>query len=259
MEATSSITDAYEWEGRVLKDREGDKIGKIDAVYFDKQTDRPEWATVNTGLFGNKSNFVPLAGARPFGEDVQVQVTKDQVKDAPSVDVEGDLSEAEEITLFCHYGVGCTTDGSVTATGDGHTTGSRGEVGRDASGPNTDGAMTRFEEEVRVGIAERERGRVRLRKYVVTEQVQQTVPVCREEVRVEREPVTDADVGVATDGPAISEEEQEVVLYGEEVVTEKRAVPKERVWLAKETVVDEQTVSEEVRKERIEAEGEGRR
>ena len=87
----------------------------------------------------------------------------------------------------------------------------------------------------------------------MTEQVQQTVPVQREEVRVEREPITDADVGQATDGPAISEEEHGVVLHEEEVVTEKRAVPKERVRLEKNTVVDEQTVSEEVRKEQIEA------
>jgi uncharacterized protein (TIGR02271 family) len=111
--------------------------------------------------------------------------------------------------------------------------------------------MTRSEEELRVGTASRERGRVRLRKYVVTEEVQQTVPVQREEVRVEREPITDANIDRATDGPAISEEEHEMVLHEEEVVTEKRAVPKERVRLEKDTVTDEQQVSDEVRKERI--------
>jgi uncharacterized protein (TIGR02271 family) len=89
----------------------------------------------------------------------------------------------------------------------------------------------------------------------VTEQVQQTVPVQREEVRVEREPITDANVDQATSGPEISEEEHEVVLHEEEVVTEKRTVPKERVRLGKETVTDERTVSEQVRKEQIEADG----
>ena len=117
--------------------------------------------------------------------------------------------------------------------------------------------MTRSEEELRVGKTSRESGRARLRKYVVTEQVQKTVPVQREEVRVEREPITDANVGDAKAGPAISEEEHEVTLHEEEVVTEKRAVPKERVRLDKETVTDDQTVSEEVRKEQIEAEGAG--
>ncbi len=119
--------------------------------------------------------------------------------------------------------------------------------------------MTRSEEELRVDTTQREQGRARLRKYVVTEQVQQTVPVQREELRVEREPITDANVGAATDGPAISEEEHEVVLHEEEVVIEKRAVPKERVRLGKETVIDKQTVSEEVRKEQVEADTGGRR
>ena len=247
---TTDMTNAYDWHGRTLFDRNGDKIGKIDSLYVDDQTDRPEWALVNTGLFGSKSSFVPIAGASPQGEDVVVQVDAQQVKDAPKMDPDGDLSESEEAELFRHYGIDYTDEGSVTATED-----SPGAVGRDTSGPTTDDAMTRSEEELRVGTAERERGRARLRKYVVTEEVQQTVPVRREEVRVEREPITDANVGQATAGPEISEEEHEVVLHEEEVVAEKRAVPKERVRLGKETVVDEQTVSEEVRKEHIEADG----
>jgi uncharacterized protein (TIGR02271 family) len=106
-----------------------------------------------------------------------------------------------------------------------------------------------------VGTASRESGRVRLRKYVVTEEVQKTVPVQREEVRIEREPITEGNADQALDGPAISDEEHEVVLHEEEPVVEKRAVPKERVRLDKETVVDEAQVSEEVRKEQIDVEG----
>ena len=112
--------------------------------------------------------------------------------------------------------------------------------------------MTRSEEELRVGTTEREAGRVRLRKHVVTDEVTQTVPVRREEVRIEREPITDANAPAAGDGPTISEEEHEVVLHEEEVVVDKRAVPKERIRLDKDTEVDERTVSEEVRKEEIE-------
>jgi uncharacterized protein (TIGR02271 family) len=115
--------------------------------------------------------------------------------------------------------------------------------------------MTRSEEELRVGKRQVETGRVRLRKYVVTEQVQQTVPVQREEVRIEREPITDANAGDAMDGPALSEEEHEVVLHAEEPVVEKRVVPKERVRVEKDAVVEEVQVTEELRKERIEAEG----
>jgi len=115
--------------------------------------------------------------------------------------------------------------------------------------------MTRSEEELRVGKADRERGCARLRKYVVTEEVQQTIPVRREEVRVEREPITDGNVDAALDGPEISEEEHEVVLHEEEPVVEKRTVLKERVRMEKDAVTDDAQVSEEVRKEQIEAEG----
>jgi len=245
---STETTHAYDWQGRTLVDRNGDKIGAIDALYVDQETDRPEWALVNTGLFGSKVSFVPLAGATPRDEDIVVEVEAQQVKDAPKMDANEQLSEAEEAELFRHYGIDYTTEGSVTATDK-----PNGAVGHDTSGPTTDDAMTRSEEELRVGTAERESGRARLRKYVVTEQVQQTVPVRREEVRVEREPITDGNVDQALDGPAISEEEHEVVLHEEEPVVEKRAVPKERVRLEKDTVTDEAQVSEEVRKEQIEA------
>ena len=108
-----------------------------------------------------------------------------------------------------------------------------------------------------MGTTSRESGRARLRKYVVTEQVEKTVPVKREKVTLEREPITDANVGDAKDGPSISEEEHEVTLHEEEVVTEKRTVPKERVRMGKETVTEEQAVSEEIRKEQIDSEGAG--
>ena len=117
--------------------------------------------------------------------------------------------------------------------------------------------MTRSEEELKVGTTSRESGRARLRKYVTTEQVEQTVPVKREQVTLEREPITETNMPDAKAGPDISEEEHEVVLHEEEVVTEKRAVPKERVQMGKETVTEDQTVSEEVRKEQIEADGAG--
>jgi len=251
---TTGMTHAYDWQGRTLQDPNGDKIGTIDSLYLDQQTDKPEWALVNTGLFGTKSTFVPLAGATPRGEEVLVKVEAQQVKDAPKMEPDEQLSEQQEAELFRHYGIDYTTEGSVTATDD-----ARAAVGHDTSGPTTDNAMTRSEEELRVGTAKHERGRARLRKYVVTEEVQQTVPVQREEVRIEREPITDANVDQAVSGPEISEEEHEVVLHEEEVVVEKRTVPKERVRLDKETVVDEQTVSEELRKEQIEADGDTRR
>lgn len=258
-------TEAYDFRGRTLVDQAGEKIGKIDELYRDDQGGQPEWATVHTGLFCTKSHFVPLAGASPDGEDVRVNVTKEQVKDAPSVDPDGQLSEQEESRLLEHYGVPYSQEGSVTAqeapaggrsaAEEASADGRSGVVGRDVSGPTTDEAMTRSEEELRVGTTARESGRARLRKYVVTEQVTKTVPVQHEEVRLEREPITDENIGQATDGPEISDEKHEVVLHEEEPVVEKRTVPKERVSLGKETITDEREVSEEVRKEQIDTEG----
>lgn len=255
----TEMTDAYQWHGRTMIGSDGEKIGKISQIYEDPQTGKPEWATVSSGLFGTKSNFVPLAGASPAGEDVRAQVTKDQVKDAPGVEVDGELSEQEERRLFEHYNVPYTTAGSTTAQ-DGPDAGERGQTdrktgGRDVSGPETDEAMTRSEEEVRVGTRQREASRARLRKYVITESVTKTVPVQREEVRIEREPITDANRDQAMSGGDISEEEHEVVLHEEEPVVEKRVVPKERVRLDTETVSEDREVSEEIRKEQIETEG----
>jgi uncharacterized protein (TIGR02271 family) len=247
---TTDTMNAHDWQGRTLTDRNGDKIGTIDSLYVDQQTEKPEWALVITGLFGSKASFVPLAGASARGDDVVADVEVHQVKDSPKMSPGDDLSEQEEAELFRHYGIEYTTEGSVTATDD-----ARGAVGRDTSGPTTDEAMTRSEEELRVGTAERERGRARLRKYVVTEQVTQTVPVRREEVRVEREPITEGNVDQALAGPEISEEEHEVVLHEEEPVVEKRTVPKERVRMEKDSRTEEAQVSEEVRKEQIEADG----
>src|SRR5919205_2458430 len=86
----NAFTDVYDWRGRTVVDRDGEKIGKLDEIYLDRQTNTPEWALVNTGLFGSKSSFVPLKGAAPSGEDVRVAYAKDQVKDAPSIDTDGE-------------------------------------------------------------------------------------------------------------------------------------------------------------------------
>jgi uncharacterized protein (TIGR02271 family) len=248
------VTDAYTWQGRDLLGSDGEKIGSVKEIYQDDRTGKPEWALVTSGLFGTRSHFVPLAGAEPSGEGVRVQVSKDQVKDAPGIEGDGQLSEQEERRLFEHYGVPYTEEGSVTAEGSPQGNAGNGHTGHDTSGPNTDDAMTRSEEELLVGNAQQETGRVRLRKHVVTEQVQTTVPVQREEVRVEREPITDANRDQAVDGPEISDEEHEVVLHEEVPVVDKQTIPKERVSLQKDTLTEEREVSEEVRKERIETE-----
>jgi uncharacterized protein (TIGR02271 family) len=221
------------WCGKTVFDRDGSRIGPITDIYADTRTGRPEWAVVDTGLFGAKSTFVPIGEARPTDDDVQVPYQKQLVKDAPKLDTARDLSVDDERELWRHYGLDDDT------------------ADRDVSGEPTDTAMTRSEEELRVGTETRERGRVRLRKYVTTEEVTTTVPVQREEVRLEREPITDESLDAATSGPELSEAEHEVVLHEEAPVVEKRVVPRERVRLDTDTVTGEREVAEEVRKEHI--------
>jgi uncharacterized protein (TIGR02271 family) len=251
--------------GSTAYDRDGDKLGKVGQVYYDDDTDQPKWLTVNTGFFGTSENFVPVQDAE-LGEDrVIVAYDKATVKDAPNISDDGHLTPEEEQRLYRHYSLDYGHGTGTTGTGagdvgegrDGDRT--RGAVGHDTSGPTTDEAMTRSEEQLRVGTETRETGRARLRKHVVTEHQQVQVPVSREEIRVEREPITDANVGNATDGPAISEEEHEVTLHAERPVVDTEAVPVERVRLGTETVRETETVGGEVRKEEIDVDDQATR
>lgn len=237
--------------GGNVVDNDGSKIGSIGQIFLDDQSGRPEWVTVKTGLFGGGESFVPLRDAEVTGDDLRIPFDKATVKDAPRIsDSDGHLSEDEEEALYRYYG----TEGADfdTTYVDDSGVAASGGAGHDTSGPDTDSAMTRSEEQVRVGTETRETGRVRLRKYVVTENVTQTVPVSREEVRLEREPITDENRGDALAGGDITEEEHEVVLTEERPVVQKEAVPVERVRLDKDTVTEQQQVDETVRKEEIE-------
>ena len=263
-----TVDEIRDWAGRDAIGSDDDKIGKIDHLYVDRQTGEPTFAAIKTGLFGGNDSLVPVEGAKLHDDHVHVGYTKDKVKDAPNVEADGELSEDEEAKLYEYYGIA----GYSQYEGEDHATitdydRDRGENGRDldrdragtvandVSGEETDDAMTRSEEEVRIGTTQRETGKARLRKYIVTENVTQTVPVSREEVRIEREPITDENRDAATSGKDLSEEEAEVTLHAEEPVVEKNVVAKERVSLQKDTVTDEVEVNEEVRKEQIDTDG----
>jgi uncharacterized protein (TIGR02271 family) len=246
-------------EGRTAVDADGAKLGKIGQVYVDDQSGQPLWVTIHTGMFGTKESFAPLYGSRTTGDNLQLAVSKDMVKDAPSVDSDGHIEDSENEALYRYYEgyLGSSTQNTPTQ-GQEYAGDTREDLsgrsdiqGQDTSGPTTDDAMTRSEERLHVGTEQAEVGRARLRKHVVTENVTTTVPVSHEEVRLEREPITDANIGQATSGADISEEEHEVTLHAERPVTEKETVPVERVRLGKETVTEEHEVSETLRKEQI--------
>ncbi|GAB1329230.1 DUF2382 domain-containing protein [Streptomyces sennicomposti] len=140
--------------------------------------------------------------------------------------------------------------------GERSRTGTGTGLGAD-TGMGRDDAMTRSEERLHIGVESREVGRARLHKYVVTEEVEQTVPLRHDEVRVEREPITDANRDAALAGPEIGEAEYEVVLHEERPVVETETVPVERVRLTTEEHISEETVRARLRKEHIKGETEG--
>ena len=257
-----SENEAREAIGKTVYSGEGDKIGKVGQVFLDDHTGRPEFLTVNTGLFGTSESFVPVEGASINADDISVPYGKEKVKDAPQIDIDGaHLEESDERRLYEHYGRGYdaghgngSPDGSAGRRENVPTGHQHGE-GHDTSGPDTDDAMTRSEEHLNVGTTSQAAGRARLRKYVTTETETVTVPVRKEKAVLETEPVTAANIDDATEGPSISEEEHEVVLNEERAVVDKTVNPVERVRLGTETVTEQETVDEEVRKEHIEVEG----
>jgi uncharacterized protein (TIGR02271 family) len=249
-----SLDEARTLRGKTMMGASGEKLGTIDTLYADREGGEPTFAAVHTGMFGAKTHFVPLSQATLSGDTVTVPYAKDLVGSAPSIDKDAELSPEEEQRLYAHYEGGGQSVGETARDTTGMTgqeTNRQGAVGHDTSGPTTDDAMTRSEERLSVGTEQRETGRARLRKYIVTEQQTVTVPVSHEEVRIEREPITDGNVGQAMGGPALSEEEHEVVLREEVPTVTKETVPVERVRLGTETVTEQARVSEEVRKEQI--------
>ena len=147
------------WRGRTVLDRKGEKIGKLGDLYLDEATDRPAYAGIRTGLLGRAESIVPLEGIVERDDDLVVPHDAELVRDAPSIDPDTALDDAEQARLAGHYG------GPATAE------------------------TIRSEEEVVTGTTEmRPVERVRLRKVLVTENVKKTVPVRREEVRLETDP-----------------------------------------------------------------------
>jgi hypothetical protein len=288
--ATPSIETARGWRGRVMVDRDSNKIGEVVDIYLDNETDRPDWAVVRTGLFGLRSTFVPLADVREVGDELQVPHQRLQVKQAPNIEPDGQLSAAEEAELYRHYGldydtvtldsgapagqtlaepagqthkpdrdeqVGATATGapepaSTAAggladtgidTGPGASTSGSGSPGLDREPPDTSllesepgrrsahdelsatggGELVEAAGQDRLSVGEgvsrpfvyetpgrpaggagtrrRQPGQVRLRRYLVTEVVTETEAGQRHEVRVQNEPVSDAEVDAARAAP----------------------------------------------------------
>ncbi|MDN5798211.1 MAG: PRC and DUF2382 domain-containing protein [Intrasporangium sp.] len=183
MISTNQIQDLLEGGGGTVVGQDGAKIGKVGKVDLDDRTGEPEWVTTKTGMFGGAESFVPLSQGSLNGTEIQVPYDKDTVKDPPRLDdSEGHLTQDQEKELYRYYGLDYSKKASDSGLPNGGAprpdgqprerrdrAGEQGTVGRDVSGPTTNEAMTRSEEQLDVGPEKVPSGTARPRKYVVTE------------------------------------------------------------------------------------------
>ena len=265
-------------------DSNGDKLGDVKQVFTNDATGEPDFIEVAHGLFGMGSSLVPLRGYRLDEEGLHLAFEKDRIKDAPDLADEGHLTPEDQDTLYRHYGVGSLADGAAPIEDQAPRTAPESDVPAAAPvAPVADeevheedraaesrhpadqepihdepdqGEIIRSEEQLNVAKERVATGEAQLRKTVVTETETVEVPVEREEVRVVRTPISEEEAK-NLDGQNISEGAASVTLHEDRVVVSKESVPVERVSLETQTVQDTQTVSEDLKKERIESNVDG--
>ncbi len=257
-------------------DKAGEKLGSVKEVFVDEQSGQPTFVEVNHGLFGMSSSLVPLRGHDFTGDELKLAFSKDRIENAPDFDSDKPLTPEAQADIFKHYdlenaqdvttyrderderagvaGAGVAGAGVAGAGAGAHA---KDETAATSSNlTNNEGEVIRSEERLDVNKERVATGEARLRKYVVTDTETVEVPVEREEVRVERTPISEADAanytGTIGDNGA---EEASVTLHEERVNVEKKTVPVEKVNLSKETIKDTETHTKDLRKEQIDTDG----
>ncbi len=280
--------------GSTAYDTDGNRIGTVEHFFVDDRTGAPTWVALTTGLFGTRQSVVPATGAAFTDGTLRLPVGKEAVTSAPEVPDPAHLDASVEDRLRRHYGLspadaaGLAPDAqppaahpsaapapgwSPTQTGT-VPVGAVGTPGSEPPGPVPvsdeevaaarapeepgEGSMVRSEERLRVTTERVPVGRVRLVKYVVTEEVQVTVPIRREEVRLEEVPLGDehptAVIGealVPPGGHTGGGLPDEIVLHAERPVVTVEVVPVERVRVRTEVVTGQEQVSERLQREQI--------
>lgn len=231
-------TDVSAWTGLPVADRSSAGIGTVADVYLGRGTGEPEFVLVDTDAGGAQA-IVPLTDAELRGGTLYVNVDAAQVAAAPAVEPDPELTPDREAQLYAFYGhrpPPLPPDAAATT----ELPPQQAETAE----------ITRSEEQLFVGTESHVRERVRVRKRVVTEEVTVTIPLRREELVIERETLEPGAVDAPAEAQPV-EAEFDFVLLAEQPVIEKRVVPVEQVRISKNVVVEEEIVSDEVRKERI--------
>jgi uncharacterized protein (TIGR02271 family) len=262
---------------RVIEGK-GQVVGTVQQIFSDDKDGTPVWARIRAGT---RELFVPLGGSRVTEDGLSVPFDNERIMSSPDINVERHMSPAETDELRRHYGLD-SGPGEAGRGEAGRGEAGRGEAGRGEAGPGgaargetrraearddaarDDAArddavqrgedwLIRTEERVDVGTERLESGRARLHKYVDTEPVEQTVHLFHEEYEVERVPIP---AGEQVNGE-IAEGDLEVILHEERPVLHKQVVAVERVRLKVKRVDEDRTLRDEIRKERVEVEGDG--
>jgi uncharacterized protein (TIGR02271 family) len=264
---------------------DGQVVGTVQQIFKDDKDGMPVWARIRAGT---RDLFVPLGGSRATKDGLSVPFDSRQILSSPDLGVKQHMSAAQTDQLNRHYGLTVPAQGGppdadrepgraqqdaaqqAQAQRD-QARRDETERGQDRGGqPLQDEAQTgefqrgeaqvgedwliRAEERFEVGTEMLESGRARLHKYVDVEPVEQTVHVFHEEYEIERVPIS-AEEQVRSE---IAEAEQEIALHEERPVLHKEAVPVERVRLKVKRVDEDRTLRDEIRRERLEVEGDGR-
>lgn len=233
-------------------DRDGAKLGKVRYIFLDSETDKPSFVSVKAGSGGGE-RLIPVAAARLDGDELQVAYDEDTVDGAPTVDTDEGLDSADQDELVEYYS---QSDAADRAADD--EDGEDGGTDQDETASNAEiedeGLIIRRAERLTVGTEAKEVGKARVRKRVVTKTETVEVPLRREELVIEREPLTDEEAEHSGD---LGEEEEVIVLREERAVVEKKVVGVEKVRVSRRIVAETETISAELKEEEIEIEGEG--
>ena len=272
----TAIEDRF--AGYTVYDQAGEKIGKVDDLFVD-ESDQPEYIGVKMGFLGTSSTLIPwqLVTVDEANGRLDISVDKDTAKNGPAFDDDREITPEYENEIYSYYGLQAAQGSQETGaygsyyseeSTDAGTVGPGMSMGDTETGEFREHAVTdegvnqsqgddlededelrvqRTEEELAAGTREREAGALNVRKRVRTDRESIEVPTRREEVSVERVPVSE---GTATEAQ-IGEDEVRVPVTEEEVVVEKRPVAKEEVRIRKDVVEDTQVVEEDVRREEI--------
>lgn len=260
--------------GARVTSADGQVIGTVEQVFNDDADGTPVWAQIKAG---RRIRFVPLGGSRLSDEGLSVPFETRRIIGGPDISADKHMSAAQAEQLSRYYGLTVPRQGGERAPEQATDTqartdtqaaqrpgaGTQAQEARQAAPPEArQGAeagtdwLVRSEERISVRTETVETDRVRLRKYVDVQPVEQGFQITREEYEVERVPIAEGEqLG------DIAEGERELILHAERPMMAKEMVPVERVRLVPRQVTEDQTVRDEIRRERIEAEpvsGEGK-